>query len=85
MCKYLSHTVRYLEVSWLPIRTLQISLQENFSERLGAKLPSSISVCGETLPNSSYYTKISQQDFYPPLHCSIQTVEKKILALEYSQ
>lgn len=41
-----------------------ISLQIFFSffECLGAKLLSSISVCGETSLNSFYYTKISQQD-----------------------
>jgi len=62
MCKCLSYTVHYLEVSWMPVRMLQISFQEHFFECLGAKLPSSISLCSETLLNSSYYTKISQQD-----------------------
>lgn len=68
----------------MPIRMLQTSLQENYFECLGAKLPSSISVCGETLLNSSYYTKISQQDLPSQALFHTGSGKKNNLALEYS-
>lgn len=75
MCKYLTYILYYLEVSWMHTTRLQVSLQNFVFECLGAKLHSSLSVCGKTLLSSSYYTNISQQA-YSLLHCSIQTVEK---------
>lgn len=77
MCKHLSYTTHYLEASWISLRVLQSASRFFFFfffERLGAKLLSSISVCGETLLNIILK---SANRTYPPWHCLIQAVEKR--------